>query len=154
MNQQPDSDLPAKITTGPWMLIVGILSIAFGTYLAFLQVANYFTERSTEHYRSMGAAEVLISYMKYNKGKWPTKWEDLEEFMGEREYTGIGTHANLQKYVEIDFDFAPASVDLTKEEYDNPSFDCVRMRSGRKIEGGWNANKMVLEYLVRNSKGN
>jgi|GEM_PF-2827361 hypothetical protein len=152
MNQQADSELPTKKAIGPWALIAGILLIAFVAYLALLQVANYVTERSTEHYRSMGAAEILTSYMEHKKGKWPTKWEDLAEFMGEREYTGIGNYADLQKYVEIDFDFEPASVDLTKEEYDHPSFDCVRMRSGRKIEGGWNANKMVLEYLVRKSK--
>lgn len=152
MNQTEDSDLETKNAIGPWTLFAGILLVAFVAYLALLQVADYVTERSTEHYKSMGAAEVLTNYMERNEGTWPTNWEDLAEFMGEREYIGIGTYANLQKYVEIDFDFEPASVDLTKEVYDNPSFDCVRMRSGRNVEGGWNANKMVLKCLLRKSR--
>jgi hypothetical protein len=49
------------------------LLIAFVAYLALLQVANYVTERSTEHYQSMGAAEVLTNYMERNEGTWPTK---------------------------------------------------------------------------------
>lgn len=153
MNEMEDSDLHTKKAIGPWALFAGILLIAVVAYLALQQVANYVTEHSTEHYKSMGAAEVLTSYMERNEGKWPTKWGDIAEFMGDREYIGIGTYANLQKYVEIDFDFVPASVDLTEEEHDNPSFECVRMRSGRTIEGGWNANHMVLAYLVRKSKG-
>ena len=153
MNQSREADLQTRKAIGPWTLIAGILLIAFAAFLALLPVANYVTERSTEHYKSMGAAEVLTNYMERHEGKWPAQWGDLAEFMGEREHIGIGTYANLQKYVEIDFALEPASVDLTKEEYGNPSFDCIRMRSGRKIEGEWNANRMVLAYLVRKSKG-
>jgi cytochrome c-type biogenesis protein CcmH/NrfG len=73
MNQTEDSDLQTKKAIGPWTLFAGILLIAFVAYLALLQVANYVTERSTEHYQSMGAAEVLTNYMERNEGTWPTK---------------------------------------------------------------------------------
>lgn len=36
--------------------------------------------------------------------------------MLQREYVAIGTYEDLKKYVEIDFNFESASVDVTKEE--------------------------------------
>ncbi len=152
MNQTEDPDLQTTNAIGPWTLLAGILLLAFVTYLAFQQIGSYVTERSTEHYKSMGAAEILTEYMERNGGAWPTTWDNLAEFMGKREFVGIGNYEDLQKYVEIDFDFEPSSVDLTKEEHDNPSFDCIRMKSGRTVEGEWNPNQMVLAYLLRKSK--
>lgn len=151
MNQTNDFEIENEKAVGPWTLLAGIFLLAFLTYLGYLQVGSYVSERSTEHYKSMGAAEVLTEYMKRNGEAWPTSWDELAKFMGEREYVGIGTFEDLQKYVDIDFDFDPANVDLAKEQYDNPSFDCVRMRSGRTVEGGWNANRMVLTYLLNRS---
>lgn len=101
-------------------------------------------------YASWGCGELLVDFMESNDGRWPKDMTELEAFYessGET-YPGLGSFSNLQRNVEIDFDFDPTADSAAWIENPIPE-RVVQYRQGSEIYvDGHEANSRILRYLT------
>lgn len=133
------------------LLVCVVVCVALvGGFFALKEKLHKINEEYTDPFRALGAGEVMLAYLKENDNNWPSNWEELELFMGDRKFIGIGDFAELKKHVEIDFAFSPSSVDriedMTPEKL---PFRAIWLRNGRQIshQVSPEPNTMIFRYL-------
>ncbi|XAM00751.1 hypothetical protein OT109_05030 [Phycisphaeraceae bacterium D3-23] len=94
-------------------------------------------------------ADIVILHMEANDGDWPTGWDDLRDDHATRAGSDDPRDfKELQERVEVDWLADPAALVTASPDYENPPFNVIRLRDGRReYWGGAEPNQLILDYL-------
>jgi hypothetical protein len=127
----------------------------FGAFLLsvvlwFVWSTYHFFEYGIDNaYAQWGAAEMVISFMKENDGRWPKGWEDLRPaFDAGKSRVGGWTFEKFQNRIWIDWNADPNALEAAARQSGSPTFHVVAPLDGIDVEWqGKNGDQILYEHF-------
>lgn len=102
-------------------------------------------------YRLQSTGDILIEYMEEHN-RWPSDWDELQRFVESNgnNLFGVRTFRELRENISVEFDFDPATINLSVEnEVDEPQLRVVVATDGGYHGSTHDPNTTIFRYLVR-----
>lgn len=131
------------------MLGTSILSVIVVAAVSIPIALNRLNERIHAPKYAMQTGDLIVNYMSANDGRWPTDWEDLGRYVPKDQEAWF---AEVQKNVDVDFDWDPKSTDTSIDRHvDGVPIGPISLRNGEILnhEAYPDPNAIIFDYLKR-----
>ncbi len=115
---------------------------------------NRFSLSITNTYRVRILEAILVSYLEDNKD-WPKNWNDLNDFRmtNESRFGTLGNLSYTRKFIDVDFEFDPATYDCSAPWSDTkPPLTVIRTKDASYDGHTGNPNETIYLHLQRIAK--
>jgi len=131
-------------------LWVGLAGAIFVAGFVVFKVYEFGYQTIPDLYTQEWVAGMVITHMQLNEGRWPTRWEDLEEAfeINAGQAGRPWTFDELRSRVDVDFSADPGELAKTVLQEGKATFRVVTLKSGKRHHwAGGEPNLMIWNYL-------
>lgn len=138
-----------------WKIVLAILLVVIlvgGGWLIWL-IRHIVKDTTPNAYAVEWVADMVITHMEANNGRWPANWDDLRDDY-EHDVQAVRarpwTFDELRSRVEVDWQADPESLARTADPGKDPPFRVIWLKDGSTTHWtGMEPNRTILNYLKK-----